>query len=81
MTSLLSGAERRRRVQFMQAWIYSPLQRIASDSGTEGGREGGSEAHRGGWKSGVRRKEQALLGDHQTGCLMKAYLRRVFELS
>lgn len=26
----------------MQAWIYNPLQRIASDSGMEGGREGGS---------------------------------------
>lgn len=24
----------------MQAWIYSPLQRIASDSGMEEGREG-----------------------------------------
>lgn len=47
----------------MQTWIYSPLQRIASDSGweggrrvrREGGREGGKEA---GGRAG-RRDEQS----------------------
>lgn len=34
----------------MQAWIYSPLQRIASDSSMDEGREGGNGAHWGGWK-------------------------------
>lgn len=63
----------------MQAWIYSPLQRIASDSGMEEGRGGeGREWSALGWvENGVRRKEQALLGDHQTGCLIKADLRKV----
>lgn len=50
----------------MQAWIYSPLQRIASDSGWEGGRrvrregarEGGGEG--GGWAG--RRDEQSAQG-------------------
>lgn len=40
----------------MQAWIYSPLQRIASDSGKEE-KEGGNGEHTGGCKT--ERNEQS----------------------
>lgn len=44
--------------------------------GGKGGREW--SVHSTGWvENGVRLKEQALLGDDQTGCLMSAFLRKV----
>lgn len=39
----------------MQAWIYSPLQRIASDSGMEEGREGMNRTGVGGKRSETKR--------------------------
>ena len=71
---------KRGKAQLMQAWIYSPLQRIASDSGIEGGREGIRRTGIG-KKKKKKSKEQSLLGDNQTGCNVKADLRKLRKLS
>lgn len=52
----------------MQAWIYNPLQRIASDSGMYGGREGKKRTGVGGKLSETKRARIARRPPNRVSC-------------
>lgn len=63
------------------AYAGMDLQPSAKDCIRLAWRKGGRERSSQGWvENGVKRKEQALLEDHQTRCLIKADLRKVSSL-